>query len=236
MGKGVEIEMPSYVNDLQGGIYIWEPDMAKRCNMGVMLEEANVEVNRIAEENHLPLGDSKHEQLVLRMKKRKKSAVVKWVKWIGIIMDESLSFDKHWQSRIDKARAILGQLNGIGTSNWGISATSWRSIYTGIIRAVAMWGSELGWRGQKRWEQKMIDLPYQVLTKCVSSVKGAHKELVREIMGVESPRMVLDAAQARLLGKMMQDPITLEDLWSGPGKSVYPAETEEGTNWEGGRL
>jgi len=115
-----------------------------------MLEEVNAEVNRIAEENHLLLEDSKHEQLVLRTKKRKRSADVKWVKWIGIIMDKSLLFDKYWQSRIDKARAMLGQLNGIGTSNWGISATSWRSIHMGMIRAVAMWGSELGWRGQKR--------------------------------------------------------------------------------------
>ena len=150
VGKRAEIEMPSYVDDLQGGIYIWEPDVAKRCNMRAMLEEANVEVNRIAEENHLLLEDSKHEKLVLRIEKRKKSADVKWVKWIGIIMDESLSFDKHWQLRIDKARAMLGQLNGIGTSNWGISATSWQVIYTGIIRAVAIWGSELGWRGQRR--------------------------------------------------------------------------------------
>ena len=38
MEKKVEIEMPSYVDDLQGGIYIWEPDVIKRCNMGVMLE------------------------------------------------------------------------------------------------------------------------------------------------------------------------------------------------------
>ena len=116
------------------------------------MEEVNVEVNRIAEENHLPLEDLKHEWLVLRTKKRKTSVDVKWVKWIGIIMDESLSFDKHWQSRIDKTRAMLGQLNRIGTSNWGISATSWWSIYTGMIRAVAMWGSELGWRRQRRWE------------------------------------------------------------------------------------
>jgi len=94
-GKRAEIEMPSYVNDLQGGIYIWEPDMTKRCNMGAMLEEANMEVNQIARENHLPLEDSKYEQLVLRTKKRKKSADMKWVKWIGIIIDESLSFDKH---------------------------------------------------------------------------------------------------------------------------------------------
>jgi len=58
----------------------------------------------------------------------------------------------------------------------------------------------------------MIDLQYQALTKCINSVKGAHKELVREITGVESPRMALDAAQARLLRKMMRDPTTLGDL------------------------
>jgi len=106
--------------------------------MGVMLDETNVELNRIAEENHLPLKDSKHEKLVLRIKKKKESADVKWVKWIGIIMDKSLLFDKHWQSRIEKARAMLGQLNGIGTSNWGISVTSYWSIYTGMIRAMIM--------------------------------------------------------------------------------------------------
>ena len=93
----------------------------------------------------------------------------------------------------------------------------------------------MGWRGQKRWKQKIIDLQYQALTKCVNSVKEARKELVREIAGVESPRMALDVAQARLLGKMMRDPTTLGDLWSGPGKPVYPAEMEEGTNWEAGR-
>jgi len=80
----------------------------------------------------------------------------------------------------------------------------------------------------------MIDLQYQALTKCVNSVKGACKELVREIAGVESPKMALDAAQARLLGKMMQDPTTLGDLWSGPGKPIYSAEVEEGTNCEEG--
>ena len=93
----------------------------------------------------------------------------------------------------------------------------------------------MGWRGQKRWQQKMIDLQYQALTKCVNSVKGARKELIREIAGMESLKMALDEAQARLLGKMIRDPTTLEDLWSGPGKPVYPAEVEEGTNWEAGR-
>jgi len=96
----------------------------KEVQHGDNVKGTNVEVNRIAEENHLPLEDSKHERLVLQTKKRKRSADVKWVKWIRIIIDESLSFNKHWQSRIDKAQAMLGQLNGIGTSNRRISATS----------------------------------------------------------------------------------------------------------------
>jgi len=48
-------------------------------------------------------------------------------------------------------------------------------------------------------------------------------------------REALDAAQAMLLGKLVRDPTALWDMWSGPGREVYPAEAEEGTNWEAGR-
>jgi len=60
-------------------------------------------INRVAQENHLPLEESKHEKLVLRDRKRNKKAEVKWVKWLGIILDESLTFEKHWRSHIAKA-------------------------------------------------------------------------------------------------------------------------------------
>jgi len=62
--------------------------------------------------------------------------------------------------------------------------------------------------------------------------RGARKELVSEIAGVASPRMALDAGQARLLGEMMRDPTALGDLWSGPGREVYPVEAGEGMNWD----
>jgi len=81
----------------------------------------------------------------------------------------------------------------------------------------------------------MVDLECQALSKCVNAARGARKELVSEIAGVESPRMALDAAQAKLLGKLMWDPTALGDMWSGPGMEVYPAEAEEWTNWEAGR-
>jgi len=128
-----DLELPSYVDDLHFGVSIWERVMARGIKMYGVLDEADKIVNMIAAENHLRLEDSKHEQLVLQKKRRRKNKEVKWVKWLGIIMDESLTFKEHWKARIKKARAMLAQFNGLGNCQWGISATSWRQIYTGMI-------------------------------------------------------------------------------------------------------
>lgn len=82
----------------------------------------------------------------MRDKRRSKKKDVKWVKWVGIVMDESLSFKEHWKERLEKARKLLGSLNELGSSNWSMSANSWRSAYTRMIRADALWGIELAWR------------------------------------------------------------------------------------------
>jgi len=97
------LEIPSYVDDLYLGVSIWERIMARSIKMDEVLDEADKIVNRIVAENHLPLEDLKHERLVLQKKRRKKNKDVKWVKWLGIIMDESLTFKEHWKARIKKA-------------------------------------------------------------------------------------------------------------------------------------
>jgi len=70
----------------------------------------------------------------------------------------------------------------------------------------------LGWRGQRDWEKDFEQLQYQALKKCVNATNGSKIELVSQIAGVESPKVALDAAQARLMGKIMRDTTTLEDL------------------------
>jgi len=224
-----DLELPSYVDDLYLGVSIWDKIKAGGIDMEGILDEADKIVNRIAAENHLPLEDSKHEKLVLRNKRRKKNKDVKWIKWLGIIMDKSLTFKEHWKARIKKARAMLAQFNGLGNSQWGISATSWRQIYTGMIRAIALWGSELGWRGQRDWEKEFEHLQYQALKKGVNATHGSKKELVSQIAGVESPRMALDAAQARLMGKIMRDTTALGDLMFEDGSG---RNTEAGREWD----
>jgi len=112
---------------------------------GEVLQRPDVTVNRIAAASHLLLEDSKHERLILWDCRRKIQEECGCE--VGQVArdhrDESLSLREHWTEGVKKARQMLGQLSN---SQWGIRATSWRSIYhTGMIRVVAMWRSELGW-------------------------------------------------------------------------------------------
>ena len=59
---------------------------------------------------------------------------------------------------------------------------------------VALWGAELGWRGQRDWEEKFEKLQYQALKKCVNATHMSRRNLVSQIAGVEWPRIALDVA------------------------------------------
>ena len=58
--------------------------------------------------------------------KRKRRSEVEKVKWLGIIVDDTLDFDHHRKSRLAKARQLLGSLSSMGSSQWGISPSSRR--------------------------------------------------------------------------------------------------------------
>ena len=92
-----------------------------------------------------------------------------------------------------------------------------------------MWVSELGWRGQRDWEKEFKQLQYQALKKCVNATHGSRIELVSQIAMVESPRMALDAAQSRLMGKIMQDTTALGDLIFDDGTE---RNREAGREWD----
>ena len=106
------VEIPSYVDDINGVICDWEgsKDMARvRERTAWIIEE-------VAERWRLPLERKKREILVLRKRRRKRKREEEHAKWLGVICDESLSFGRHWKSRVEKARKMLGALVGMGGS------------------------------------------------------------------------------------------------------------------------
>ena len=69
----------------------------------------------MAEECRLPLETNKEEILHLGKSRKKKNAG-RYVKWLGVIFDDSLDFEMYWKARISKARKVLGALSGLGAS------------------------------------------------------------------------------------------------------------------------
>ena len=103
----------------------------------------------------------KEEKLVLSRegkKKRRKNVEVEKVKWLWVILHDNLEFDSHWKGWITQACKMLGALNGIGNSQWGVSSNSWQSAYTGMICTITTWGAEIWWRGQHQWKEQMQKL------------------------------------------------------------------------------
>ena len=153
------VDFLSYVDDLHCGIYLRgrdtrsTPDDPLEVGERVkdLLECASRTIKEVAMERGVLLAEDKEECLILRDKKgrRGRRGVVEKVKWLGVILDEELDFGPHWKYRLGKARSLFGALRGVGTSRWGMGPLSWKLAYTGMIRAVASWGVEVGWRGRR---------------------------------------------------------------------------------------
>ena len=211
---GLRIEFPSYVDDLHCGLYDegvgrrGEGELDRRESMGEWLDRASVVIKEVGAEFRLPLAEDKEEMLVLRDKRGRRGRrwTVEKVKWLGVLLDDELGFGPHWEYRIGKARKLLGAIDGVGNSAWGMSPLSWRQAYMGMIRAVTAWGVEIGWRGQKEGREMMEKLQYQALRKCTGAVVGAEKVLVRQIAAVEDVETFAEAAQGRFLARAISDP------------------------------
>ena len=131
---GVDIELPSYVDDIHLGIYdhgrrgagIQDLD-GKGEAIGELLARADRVLKEVALKKGLPLEDSKEERLVLQKggrKKKKRNKEIERVKCLGVILEEVLEFDIHWRGRVAMAKEMLGALNSVSNSQWGISPNS----------------------------------------------------------------------------------------------------------------
>ena len=109
-------------------------------------------MGRIAEADRIPL-EKVTEEIIIFGKKERKGEIVKWLE---INLDSELKFQEHLNTRVKRATQILGNLRGLGNSAWGLTPMSWRQAYTGVIRTIALWGEEVGWRGQEKWRKALL--------------------------------------------------------------------------------
>ena len=102
----------------------------------------------------------------------------------------------------------------------GSKPSSWRQLYTGTVRVVALWGAEIGWRGQRGWKKDFERLQYQALRKCTGGVIGSDMLTVNMLAGVEDVETILHAGQARYMARCIGNSQTTRDVWETAQTSV----------------
>ena len=82
-----------------------------------LVDRVSVVLKEVAAKNGLPLLEDKEEHLILQGVGGwcGRRGVCEKVKWLGVILDEDLDFVAYWESWVDKARNLLGALDGMGS-------------------------------------------------------------------------------------------------------------------------
>ena len=119
----VEVQFPSYVDDLHCGLHDMrgaEEEEVNHERMQDLVARVQRVVTEVAAEQKLRLAADKEESMVLRRgcekKKNRRHGIAEKVRWLGVIPDDCLDYKEPWRHRIGKARSLLGALCGVGNS------------------------------------------------------------------------------------------------------------------------
>jgi hypothetical protein len=70
-------------------------------------------------------------------------------KWLGFWLDSKLSFKTHFENRMASAKGALDRVASLSRSNGGLSIDLMRRVIVAAVTSVALYGSEVWWRGQQ---------------------------------------------------------------------------------------
>ena len=70
-------------------------------------------------------------------------------RWLGFWLDPKLSFETHFENRMADTKGALQRVSRLSRSNGGLSVKLMPTVVMAAVTSVAMYGSEIWWRGQK---------------------------------------------------------------------------------------
>jgi hypothetical protein len=117
---------------------------------------ANTELTKIskwARKNKVRFNDKKSKVMLMTRRKRKEREEVevylnnkilrqvKTMKYLGIIIDNKLTFREHITRATEKFRKIIFVLSRSAKLNWGLSHKALKTLYTGGIQPLLLYGA-----------------------------------------------------------------------------------------------
>lgn len=124
-------------------------------------------------------------------------------KWLGFWLDSKLLFKTHFENRMASAKGALQRVASLSRSNGGLFVNLMRRVVVAAVTSVAMYGSEIWWRGQKdRLEkvQLLLDKQARAITGLLRSTPRA---FLWEASCLPSAKDLLDHRQTRFASRAL---------------------------------
>lgn len=142
-------------------------------------------------------------------------------RWLGIWLDSGLIFNTHVKERVKQARAAEARIKGL-TRTYGLPSGLVRKIQIAAVQAIALFGAEIWWRGQKMYQdeiQKLLNRQGRAITGMYRSAPVG--PLMSE-SGLIPAQILLDYRQRKYAYRLL----TLPD--GNLTKSVLPITLRSG--------
>jgi len=78
-------------------------------------------------------------------------------RWLGVWLDDMLTLNDHTKKTLAKVRKVQNRVKSLMTKK-GLSSEGCQKIQVAAVQAVALYGSELWWRGQENRAQEVQKL------------------------------------------------------------------------------
>ena len=163
------------------------------------------------------------------------------IRWLGVLLDQCLTLKPHYQDRLQKAKKVEGQIKALSKQQGLPPGALWR-IHKATVQAVALYGAELWWRGQKdraRGLQTLVNQQARAITGAFRTTPIG--PLIREA-ALEPASCLLEARQQGYIARLLalpEDqpargtlPITFRDGDLGAQPGEQPLQDRE---WAGPR-
>jgi hypothetical protein len=98
------------------------------------------------------------------------------VRWLGVWFDTKMSFKTHVQKKIASATRTLHLLHRLMNSEWGLSMSAGKQLYSACITSISDYGSPIWWNQQKNFE-KLFQKLQNSATKKILGLSDLHHQL-----------------------------------------------------------
>jgi hypothetical protein len=142
-------------------------------------------------------------------------------RWLGIWLDAGLTFKAHYLTRLQKARTAEARVRTLCRGQ-GLPPGLVRRTQVAAVQAVALYGSELWWQGQKdrlKGMQQMVNRQARAVTGMFRTTPIG--PLIREA-GLEPAETLLESRQLGYAIRLLSLP------GNHPAKEVLPVTFREG--------